>query len=57
MDLKGNRKFLIALLTVLGNTGLMWFGKINDGVYSAVAIAIVGAYITGNVVQNIQTKQ
>jgi len=47
----GGRKFLIAFLSVLTNSLLVWFGKIEPGVYSTVSIAIVGGYIAGNVVQ------
>ena len=49
-----SRKFALALLALLSTTGLVWFGHISDGVYSAVVIATVGAYITGNVVQNLK---
>jgi len=30
---------------------LIWFGKIDGGVYSAVIIATVAAYVTANVAQ------
>jgi hypothetical protein len=46
-----SRKFLLAVLAVLTATGLVAFGLIADGVYSAVVIATVGAYVTGNVAQ------
>jgi len=46
-----SRKFLLALLTLLVSAVLVWKGKISDGVYSAVVIATVAAYITGNVAQ------
>lgn len=49
-----SRKFLLALLALLSATGLVYFGKIADGVYSAVVIATVGAYIAGNVAQKIK---
>lgn len=52
----GGRKFALALLT-LGLTGyLTWAGHIHEGVYSAVVIATVGAYITGNVAQKAVVK-
>lgn len=51
LEILGGRKFLIALLATLGNIGLVWFGKIEPGVYSTVSIAIIGAYIAGNVIQ------
>ena len=55
IEILGGRKFLIALLATLGNIGLVWFGKIEAGVYSTVSIAIIGAYIAGNVIQKKDT--
>jgi hypothetical protein len=52
----GHRKFAIALISTVGNMLLVAFGKIEPGVYSVVAVAIIGAYIAGNVVQNISSK-
>ena len=46
-----SRKFLLALLSLFVSAVLVWEGKISDGVYSAVVIATVAAYITGNVAQ------
>jgi len=46
-----SRKFVLALLALVSSTVLCWYGRIADGVYSAVVIATVGAYITGNVLQ------
>ena len=46
-----SRKFILAMLALASATALCWYGRIADGVYSAVVIATVGAYITGNVVQ------
>ena len=52
-----SRKFIVSICSLISVTGLCWFGHIDDGVYSAVVIATVGAYITGNVMQkNIETK-
>jgi len=48
----GGRKFALAFFNVLSASLLMWFGKIDPGVYSAVMIANIGAYIAGNVYQN-----
>lgn len=53
----GGRKFALALLSLASATALCWAGHIADGVYSAVVIATVGAYITGNVAQAAVTKQ
>jgi predicted PurR-regulated permease PerM len=51
MERMTSRKFILAVLALASASALCWFGRIADGVYSAVVIATVGAYITGNVVQ------
>lgn len=51
-----SRKFILAGLTILSTTLLVWFGHIADGVYSAVVIATIGAYQTANVVQKATAK-
>ena len=47
----GSRKFLLSCASLLSATGLVLAGSISDGVFSAVVIATVGAYIAGNVAQ------
>lgn len=47
----GGRKFAAAILSCASATALCWFGHISDGVYSAVMIATVGAYMAANVGQ------
>lgn len=47
----GSRKFILAMLSLASANVLVWFGKIDPGVYSAVLIATVAAYIAGNVAQ------
>lgn len=44
-----SRKYILALLSLISTTGLVYFGAIDDGVYASVVIATVAAYITGNV--------
>lgn len=51
-----SRKFLLALLTQAANVWLCAAGLIADGVYSAVTIAVVAAYVTGNVAQKTWAK-
>ena len=51
LDGVGGRKFLLAMATLASATSLAATGHIADGVYSAVVIATVAAYITGNVAQ------
>ena len=51
-----SRKFLLSLFSLFSATALCVTGHIADGVYSAVVIATVGAYITGNVAQRAVTK-
>lgn len=53
----GGRKFLAALLSIASVTALMLLGKISDGVYSAVMLGTVGAYIAGNVSQKVFTEK
>lgn len=51
-----SRKFLLALLSLGSAHWLCAAGHIADGVYSAVVIAAVAAYITGNVAQKATEK-
>lgn len=51
-----SRKFILAVLTLASATWLCWAGLIADGVYSAVVIATVGAYLAANVTQKATTK-
>ena len=43
-----SRKFILAVLALASSSALVWFGRIDGGVYSAVVIASVGAYMTAN---------
>lgn len=52
-----SRKFILALLSLISATALCITGHIADGVYSAVIIATVGAYMTANVAQKATVKQ
>lgn len=51
-----SRKFILALLTLASVTWLVYSGHIDAGVYSAVTIATIGAYIAGNVTQKATQK-
>ncbi len=51
-----SRKFLASILSLVSASTLCWYGRISDGVYSAVVIATVGAYLTANVAQKISGK-
>lgn len=53
----GQRKFIISLIALLGNQLLVWFDKIDPGVYSVVAVSAISAYIAGNVYQKINTEK
>lgn len=46
-----SRKFLLCCASLVSATALVWLGHISDGVYSAVVIATVGAYVAANVGQ------
>lgn len=52
-----SRKFILSLLTLLSASLLCWFGHIADGVYSAVVVATVGAYLAANVMQKLKTTE
>lgn len=56
LDRFKSRKFILALLSLASATGLCFAGYIADGVYSAVVIATVGAYMTANVTQKAAVK-
>lgn len=51
-----SRKFLLALLTLCITAWLCAVGHIGEGVYSAVVIGTVGAYMAANVVQRVAAK-
>jgi hypothetical protein len=44
-------KFVLAAATLISTTALTWFDQIDGGVYSVVVIAVVGAYIAGNIIE------
>lgn len=52
-----SRKFILAMCSLASTTWLTAAGHIHEGVYSAVMIATVGAYITGNVAQRSLEKK
>lgn len=52
-----SRKFILALLSLASATALCYTGHIADGVYSAVVIATVGAYLAANVTQKATTAK
>jgi hypothetical protein len=57
LDQAGGRRWLLTLISGAGTWALCFFGKIDGGTYASVTIAIVAAYITGNVTQrNIESK-
>lgn len=51
----GGRKFFATIGCGVVTSILCAFGKITGEVYAAVVIGTVGAYITGNVVQEIKS--
>ena len=52
-----SRKFLAAMASLASAHWLVLDSRIADGVYSAVVIATVAAYIAGNVAQKAMTKE
>ena len=53
-ELLGGRKFALSVIAQLLTGALVWFQKIDPGAYTTVTLAIVGAYIAGNVIQKAQ---
>lgn len=49
-----SRKFILAMSTLSASTWLCWSGRIADGVFSTVVIAVCGAYMAANVTQKIK---
>ncbi len=46
-----SRKFILATLALASASLLCWYGRIADGVYSAVVISVCGSYLAANVIQ------
>ncbi|MEI6422385.1 MAG: hypothetical protein WCP55_09215 [Lentisphaerota bacterium] len=51
IDDLGGRKFILAVMALVLASALCWFEHIHEGVYSVIVVAVIGAYITGNVTQ------
>ena len=49
MNRLSSRKFIVAVLSLASLSVLVWFAKINDGVYATGLVATVGAYLAANV--------
>lgn len=56
MNRLASRKFILAMATLGVTAWLCAAGHIHEGVFSAVVIAAVGAYIAGNVAQKTLAK-
>lgn len=53
----GGRKFILSMTVVILTSLLTWFGKLEPGIFATVIVAVVGAYVAGNVIQNIQAPK
>lgn len=51
----GGKKFILSMTVVLITSLLTWFSKIEPGIYSVVIVAVVGAFVAGDVIQNVQS--
>lgn len=49
-----SRKFILAAMTLISATALVWAGHIADGVYSTIIISVCGSYMAANVIQKKQ---
>lgn len=50
--LTGKRKLVAFVVGTLANSALAYFGKIDPGVYSVVAVSLCTGFFVGNVVSN-----
>lgn len=44
-----SRKFILALVSVISASVLVYLAKISDGVYSTIMVSTIAAYLTANV--------
>ena len=51
MNSYSSRKFLVAGLSLVSASVLCWYGRMADGVYSAVVISVCASYLAANVAQ------
>lgn len=51
IDKLTSRKFIVAIMIIVANALLVYFGKITDGVYSTVMVATIASYLAANVIQ------
>lgn len=50
----GGRKFALCLITEIITAALVYLGKLDHGAYTTITLAVIGGYITGNVIQKVQ---
>jgi hypothetical protein len=43
-----SRKFTLAMLSLISANALVWFGKIDPGVFLQLVVATVGSYMLAN---------
>lgn len=56
LTIPGGRKFFITLGCGIACTVLVWFGKISDATFATIILGTVGAFITGNVIQEVKGR-
>lgn len=52
----GGRKFLLSIFVILLASILCWFGKIEDGIFSVIAVTVITAFSVANVTQKFNSK-
>ena len=53
----GGRKFILCLGIEVLTAILVWNKIIDQGAYTTITLAVIGAYITGNVMQKANTSK
>jgi len=56
MTLKGYRKFLFALVAMLLASGMLAWGKLESGSYTAIMIAAISGFLVTNAAQAVGVK-
>lgn len=52
----GGRKFVVVMVSLLLSSILLWFGKLEGGLYSTLNISVILGFITGDVFESVNKK-
>lgn len=52
-----DRKFIAAMFAIIGAHLLVWFEKIDGNIFSLIIIAVMGGFLTSDVVQGFNSNK